>query len=487
MKPTQKELQHLFLRAGFGLKPAQLQEFEGKSIEKILTIIFKQAENYTNFDFIKNDEKEIRPKLLPRNEKKLLRKERKEEIKMLNIKWLEKMQDNNNQLREKMTYFWHTHFACKSANAVFNQLQNNTLRTHALGNFKDLLMAVAKDPAMLQFLNNQQNRKESPNENFARELMELFTLGQTPGQTPGRGNYTENDVKSAARAFTGWGIEKGEAKFKFRERQHDSGEKTFMNQKGNFSGEDILNIILKKPETAFFITKKIYIFFVNDTPNNAPNGSDEKILKQLADGFYKSDYDISKLLRDIFSAKWFYDEKNIGTKIKSPIELLVGLKRTFEVDFVDENANLFVQKILGQMLLNPPNVAGWAGGRAFIDSSSLLFRLQLTQVLFNQAVVEIDNKDDGDDNAQKYNKKNKQPLQATLNLKAFDVFFEGKSSEKSNKILAENIKKYLIQDDENINKTAFEDSLKENLSAAKEAFIKKIVLYLTALPEYQMQ
>ncbi len=479
MKPTQKELQHLFLRAGFGLKPTQLQEYEGKSIEKILNIIFKQAENYTNFDFIKIDEDEIKPKLLPRNEKKLLRKERKEEIKTLNIKWLEKMQDNNNQLREKMTYFWHTHFACKSANAVFNQLQNNTLRTHALGNFKDLLMAVAKDPSMLQFLNNQQNRKEKPNENFARELMELFTLG--------RGNYTENDVKSAARAFTGWGIEKGEAKFKFRERQHDFGEKTFMGQKGTFSGEDILNIILKKPETAFFITKKIYIFFVNDTPNI----SDEKILKQLANDFYKADYDISKLMRDIFSAKWFYDEKNIGTKIKSPIELLIGLKRTFEVDFIDENANLFVQKILGQMLLNPPNVAGWAGGRAFIDSSSLLFRLQLTQVLFNQAVVEIDNKEEGDDNAQKYNKKNKQPLQATLNLKAFDVFFEEniskKSNETSNKILAENIKKYLIQDDGNLNKTAFEDILKGSLSATKVEFIKKIVLYLTALPEYQMQ
>ena len=476
MKPTQKELQHLFLRAGFGLKPTQLQEFEGKKIDKILDIIFKQAENYTNFDFIKNDEDEIKLKLLPRNEKKVLRKERREEIKMLNIKWLEKMQDNNNQLREKMTYFWHTHFACKSNNAIFNQLQNNTLRKHALGNFKDLLMAVAKDPAMLQFLNNQQNRKEKPNENFARELMELFTLG--------RGNYTENDVKNAARAFTGWGIEKGEAKFKFREKQHDFSEKKFMGQKGSFSGEDILNIILKKPETAFFITKKIHKFFVNDVPN-------EKILKQLADNFYKSDYDISKLMREIFVADWFYDEKNIGTKIKSPIELLIGLKRTFELDFVDENANLFVQKILGQMLLNPPNVAGWAGGRAFIDSSSLLFRLQLTQVLFNQAVVEIDNKEEGDDNAQKYNKKNGQPLQATLNLKNFDVFSEEesteKSTEKSNKILAENIKKYLIQDDENLNKTAFEDVLMQNLSETKDVFIKQIVLYLTALPEYQMQ
>ncbi len=475
MKPTQKELQHLFLRAGFGLKPTQLQEYEGKNIEKILNIIFKQAANYTNFDFIKIDEDEIKPKLLPRNEKKLLRKERKEEIKTLNIKWLEKMQDNNNQLREKMTYFWHTHFACKSANAVFNQLQNNTLRTHALGNFKDLLLAVAKDPSMLQFLNNQQNRKEKPNENFARELMELFTLG--------RGNYTENDVKNAARAFTGWGIEKGEAKFKFRERQHDFGEKTFMGQKGTFSGEDILNIILKKPETAFFITKKIYIFFVNDTPNV----SDENILKQLANDFYKADYDISRLLQTIFSAKWFYDEKNIGTKIKSPIELLIGLKRTFEVDFVDENANLFVQKILGQMLLNPPNVAGWAGGRAFIDSSSLLFRLQLTQVLFNQAVVEIDNKEEGDDNAQKYNKKNGQPLQATLNLKAFDVFFEGKLETKFYGKLAENIKKYLIQNDKSINKIAFNDVLKGNLSAQKEDFIRQIVLYLTALPEYQLQ
>ena len=477
MKPTQTELQHLFLRAGFGLKPTQLQEFEGKSVDKILDIIFKQAENYTNFDFIKNDEDDqINPKFLPRNEKRMFRKERKEENKMLNIKWLNKMEDNNNQLREKMTYFWHTHFACKTVNPVFNQLQNNTLRKHALGSFRELLMAIAKDPAMLQFLNNQQNKKESPNENFAREVMELFTLGQK--------NYTENDIKNAARAFTGWGIDKSEAKFRFREKQHDFDEKTFMGQKGNFDGVDILKIILQKPETAFFITKKIYRFFVNDVV-------DEIIVKKLADNFYKSDYDISKLMREIFSAQWFYDQKNIATKIKSPIELLIGLKRTFEIDFVDENAHLFVQKVLGQMLLNPPNVAGWAGGRAFIDSSSLLFRLQLTQVLFNQSVVEIDNKDDGDDNAQKYNKKSGQPLQATLNLKGFEVFLERnsakKSNEKSNEKLAKNIKNYLIQGENSLNKIAFEAHITENLSANKEDFIKKIMLYLTALPEYQMQ
>ena len=482
MKPTQKELQHLFLRAGFGLKPTQIQEFEGKKLDKILDILFKQAENYTNFDFIKNDddEDEVKPKMFPRIEKMRIRKERKGEIKMLNIKWLEKMQDNNNQLREKMTFFWHTHFACKSANSIFNQLQNNTLRKHALGSFKDLLLAIAKDPAMLQFLNNQQNKKESPNENFAREVMELFTLGRTANGANEQKNYTENDIKNAARAFTGWGIDKKEAKFKFKEKLHDFDEKTFMGQKGNFSGEDILKIILQKPETAFFITKKIYIFFVNDAPN-------DKILKKLADNFYKSDYDIAKLMREIFSAEWFYDEKNIGTKIKSPIELLIGLKRTFEVDFVDENANLFVQKILGQMLLNPPNVAGWAGGRAFIDSSSLLFRLQLTQVLFNQAIVEIDNKDDGDDNAPKYNKNNKQPLQATLNLKAFETFSDGKSTQKSMQNLAENIKKFLIQEEKSFNKTAFESIITENLATTKEDFIKKIVLYLTALPEYQLQ
>src|SRR5687767_4343951 len=169
--------------------------------------------------------------------KKLLRKQARENLKALNITWLNEMIHSAAQFRERMSLFWHGHFACRVNNAAFQQQFLHAIRTHATGNFADLLKAVSKSPAMLRFLNNQQNRKLQPNENFAREVMELFTMGT--------GTYSETDVKEAARAFTGWGFNlKGE--FVFREKQHDGGKKTFLGRTGTFNGDDILNILLEQ-------------------------------------------------------------------------------------------------------------------------------------------------------------------------------------------------------------------------------------------------
>ena len=184
--------------------------------------------------------------------------------------------------------------------------------------------------------------------------MELFTLG--------RGNYTENDIKEAARAFTGWSSEfKGE--FVFRRFQHDYGEKTVLGKTGNFDGDDVLDIFLSQKQTAKFITQKIYKFFVNDNV-------DEEKVNWLADRFYQSNYDISKLMEDIFTSDWFYDEKNIGSKIKSPIELMAGIQRMLPMKLENEEALTFLQRALGQILFYPPNVAGWPGGKTWIDSST---------------------------------------------------------------------------------------------------------------------
>ncbi|GAA4377784.1 DUF1800 domain-containing protein [Hymenobacter koreensis] len=299
----------------------------------------------------------------------------------MNTGWLERMATSPAQFREKLTFFWHGHFAARVRRPDAALQLNNTVRRLALGKFSDLLLAVSKEPAMLQFLNNQQNRKQRPNENFAREVMELFTIG--------RGQYTEQDVKEAARAFTGWGYD-AQSQFVFRARQHDDGPKTFMGRTGNFGGEDILRILLERRETAAFITTKLYRFFVNDVPN-------AQHIQPLADAFYRSGYDIEDLMERMLSADWFYDAANVGTRIKSPVELLVGLRRQAGLQPADGRLLVFWQKALGQTLFQPPNVAGWPGGRNWIDSSSLLLRLQLPQVLLKQAEVNVALKEDEND------------------------------------------------------------------------------------------
>ncbi|RYD68844.1 MAG: DUF1800 domain-containing protein, partial [Sphingobacteriales bacterium] len=286
-------------------------------------------------------------------------------------------------LREKMTLFWHGHFACRSNNPMYAQQLNNIQRQHGLGSFRTLLIEVSKSPAMLQYLNNQQNKKGKPNENFARELMELFTLG--------RGNYTENDIKESARAFTGWTYDK-DGTFFFRKNQHDDGTKTFFGKIGNFEGENIIDIILDKPETATFISRKIYKFFVNDTPN-------EEHVKELANHFYNAKYDISEMMRKLFTADWFYSPENVGTKIKSPSEFLIGLSREFFVTYNKPQVLIQLQSSLGQYLFNPPNVAGWPGGQNWIDSSSLMLRMRIPSLVLNDGEIDFSGKADPEDEA----------------------------------------------------------------------------------------
>lgn len=295
--------------------------------------------------------------------------------------WMDLMATSPGQLREKVALFWHGHFACRTRRPDDSLALLNTIREKALGKFPDLLLAVSQEPAMLQFLNNQQNKKEHPNENFAREVMELFTLG--------RGNYTELDVKEAARAFTGWGYD-GQSRFKFREREHDAGSKTLLGETGNWGGEDALRILAQQPAMATFVVTKMYRFFVNDVPDPAH-------ITPLAAAFRKSDYDISDLLERLFSADWFYAPANMGNLIKSPVALVAGLRRTLNLQVANDKQLLGYQKALGQTLFMPPNVAGWPGGRAWIDSSSLLLRLQLPSILFKNAEFAVRLKDDEND------------------------------------------------------------------------------------------
>ena len=317
---------------------------------------------------------------LSAKEKKNFRKQSVLDIRKLNIRWLQEMTETDAQLREKMSLFWHGHFATKTVNIIYDQQLLQIIRQHALGNFRDLLFSVSKSASMIRFLNNEQNRKDHPNENFARELMELFTMG--------RGNYSEQDVKESARAFTGWGTTL-QGDFVIRNRQHDGGLKTFLGKTGNLSGDDILDILLNKKQTAVFISRKIYRFFVNDTV-------DEKRVQALAEEFFRSGYDIRKLLTRIFTSDWFYEEKNMAAHIKSPVEWIVGIRRQLPQEIEHPEAQVLIQRLLGQVLFNPPNVAGWPGGKHWIDSSSLMLRLQIPRILYTSDAINMNPKEDDD-------------------------------------------------------------------------------------------
>ena len=386
-------------------------------------------------------------------------------LKDLNLRWLDLMINSQAQLREKMSLFWHGHFACRVDNSYFQQGMLQVIRENALGNFKDLLRGVSKSPAMLQFLNNQQNRKQHPNENFAREVMELFTMG--------RGSYTENDIKEAARAFTGWGFNPlGE--FIFRKNQHDAGNKTILGKTGNFDGDAIIDLLLEQKQTARFIVKKIYRYFVNDTVDDAR-------VEWLAGRFYQSSYDIQKLLEDIYTSDWFYNEKNIGIRIKSPVELLAGIRRLLPMQLQNDQSQLLFERALGQVLFFPPNVAGWPGGKNWIDSSSLMLRLRIPQILTANEAMDIRPKTDDDvamgmmDAAVKRMK----GATAVIDWTAVSKIFEKVQREK----LLENISASVLQTKDRVSTPVLEKYLNtEN----RENYIKSAIVNLMSTPEYQL-
>ena len=284
--------------------------------------------------------------------------------------WGGRMLTTRRPLEEKLTLFWHGHFATgagKVRDARMMHRQNEMLRANAAGNFRDLLVGILTDPAMLVYLDNGENRKDHPNENFGRELLELFTMGV--------GNYTERDIREASRAFTGWTNDA--LAFRFDAANHDFGEKTFLGRTGDFDGDDVIDIILETPVTAEFIAGKLYRFLVREE-------LDPATLAALGDTFREAGYELRPLLRRIFLSRDFYSPASVATQFKGPVQLVVstyrklGLTRLPTVpDFNRLTAGL------GQTLFNPPNVAGWAGGRTWITPALLLERGNLFRgVLF---------------------------------------------------------------------------------------------------------
>jgi uncharacterized protein (DUF1800 family) len=266
-----------------------------------------------------------------------------------------------------MTLFWHSLFVSSSGtvkNTYLLYKQNQLFRKFATGNYRALTLEVSKDPAMLVYLNNNQNVKAHPNENYARELMELFTLGI--------GNYTENDIKESARAFTGW-TNAGD-QFIFRPNLHDTGMKTFLGRTGNFNGDDIVDIIFRQAATSTYIATRLIKFFaLDDPPADA--------VSQLADVVRRNNFDIAPALQTLFASKWFYSPDVMLRQIKSPVQLVVGSLRALGVNMLQPQQVVNALRTMGQDLFNAPTVKGWDGGRAWINTSTLFARYNLPAYL----------------------------------------------------------------------------------------------------------
>ena len=454
-----RQVKHLYSRAGFCLQFASLKKSEHISVKKAVKELFRASDKSEPLDVVKTNVDYMTFVKGDAEAKKMLIQQQRQQEKDLNMKWVAQMISTDAQLREKMTLFWHNHFSCRSNNALFAQQLNNIERANALGNFRALTLAVSQSPAMLQFLNNQQNHKNHPNENFARELMELFTIG--------RGNYTEQDVKESARAFTGWGFDK-DGTFLVRPFQHDNGQKTFLGKTGNFVGEDIISILLEQKQTAHFICNKLYKYLVNELP-------DPVHVNAMADVFYNSGYEVTPLLEYVFTSDWFYEDKNTGNLIKSPVDLIVGLSRQFYITYQRPEVLLEFQRALGQVLFNPPNVAGWPGGRNWIDSSSLMYRLKIPSMVLDGGLIDFAGKVDPEDEAYLATVRNRQTI---VNTKVqaqpdWDKFLSDLPKNSSNEDIADSIL-------EPKPGNGIQDIIKQTSD------IKTLAIELVSTPEYQL-
>lgn len=279
--------------------------------------------------------------------------------------WFGRLMNSQAPLREKMVLFWHDHFASslqKVKQPALLLKQNQLFREHAFGDFKGLTHAMLKDPAMMLYLDTQASVKGKPNENFAREVMELFTLGE--------GNYSENDIKEAARAFTGYRFDRREGKVIHARFQWDDGAKTIFGKTGNFDGDQVIDLLFSQKAAAEYLPTKLWNYFVED---EAPAA----IIKRLAKTFRESGFNVEMVLREIFLSRAFYDNTVVRNQIKSPIQFLIQMSRELELDELAGGHVTVAQVQLGQVLFMPPNVAGWDWGKAWINTNTLLSRYNI--------------------------------------------------------------------------------------------------------------
>lgn len=386
-KWTIHEAAHLLRRAGFGGSPDEIRKLHSLGRKAAVESLVEPAEpagafpvpDWATPEGAAEDRRERteaigearrpRPDLTPEQADRARRQAQQAVQRRLRQQgveaqgwWFRRMLRTGAPLREKMTLFWHDHFATsiqKVRQAALMVEQNELFRRHAFGSFKELTRAVVRDPAMMLYLDTQNSRKGKPNENFARELMELFTLGE--------GHYTEEDVKEAARAFTGYRLNRLTGRVVHNKRQWDAGPKTIFGKKGRFDGDGVVDLIFGTDRASRFLPAKLWEFFVAENPP-------EEAVESLAKRFRAEEFRVAPVLREIFLSKAFYAEEVMRDQIKSPVQYLVQMLKELELTDAPEAYTLAAQQQLGQVLFMPPNVAGWDWGKAWINTNTLLSR-----------------------------------------------------------------------------------------------------------------
>ena len=396
---TREEAAHLVRRAGFGGSPVEIDRIHALGREAAVDSLLApdeaddahplpawasvermMEEARERFSMLREARQETAGMTPEQAEK--LRRERFQEIQRRDRTrgleggqwWFDKILTTRAPLREKMVIFWHDHFATSIQKVKQPGLmlqQNVMFREHALGDFRELTRAIVRDPAMLLYLDGQNSSKAKPNENFAREIMELFTLGE--------GHYTEEDIREAARAFTGYSLNRFNGRVTHEPRRWDSGTKTIFGKSGKFDGDDVVDLIFQQPAAASYVPSKLWSYFVED---EAPPA----VVRELAKSFAAGGFKVGPLLREIFLSSAFYDSTVIRAQIKSPVQFLVQMCRELEVDDLPPGYIQQSQQQLGQVLFMPPNVAGWDWGRAWINTNTLLSRYNIAGVVTTGAV-----------------------------------------------------------------------------------------------------
>jgi uncharacterized protein (DUF1800 family) len=395
------QARHLLWRAGFGGTSAQIQTLAGWGPEKAVDYLLNYDKvewgsvvaDAFDKDIMRPPTEEERRMAAEarrnRDEERLealqrerQMRERRDRSQMNEVQkwWLKRMIETPRPLEEKLTLFWHGHFATSYRtieNSYHMFLQNQTFRKNATGNFADLLFAIIRDPAMIAYLDNNDSRKGRANENLARELMELFSLGI--------GSYSERDIKEGARALTGYTF--NDDAFVFQKNNHDETGKTILGRTGNFDGDEFVKIILEQPACSRFITRKLYHYFVKELPpleraeDNALDAGIRGALSDLSSTFLRGRYEIKPLLRRMFLSEHFYSPRFMNEQIKSPVTLVVGAVRSMNTPVRDLSILNDAMDLMGQNLGYPPSVKGWDGGRSWVNTSTLYVRQNIMAFL----------------------------------------------------------------------------------------------------------
>jgi uncharacterized protein (DUF1800 family) len=474
---------HLLNRAGFGGPPAEIEKLIALGPQKAVS-------HFVDYETIEDDtpsppwakpepdrEEKLRAaRQAPEEERRKLLREEQQKQRQHSVQlrgwWLERMAKGPRPLQEKMTLFWHGHFATsmeKVRDASLMWRQNDLFRRLATGNWLELLVQVAKDPAMLIWLDQAQSRKAHPNENFARELMELFTLGE--------GHYTEKDVTEAARALTGWSYDRPKQEFIERPFVHDNGVKTVLGRTGNLNGQDVVEQIVAQPQSARFITAKLWKFFAATDPS-------EELVTALAALFRREGNNFKPVLRAMFVSEEFYSPSIIRNQVKSPVQWLVGSVRVLERELPPPPVCFGLTRNLGQDLFAPPNVKGWDGGLSWITTNNLLAR-------YNEAALLVQGDTSMLAGAMRVNNPNANPQASrrleNLSLAAVDVHKLCSQKERSDKdSLIAALEKRLLQSKLKPKQERVLRDFLDSQPELEDRVILESIRLVMSTPEYQL-